>query len=190
MNTNAEIDTWRRLWQTQSDALAPADLRDRIAREIRRQKVALIAPVLVTLVIGGVVVARAIASPQLDNVVMAVEAWLYIAAIWAGSLWISRGTRRPLADTTLAFIELSIRRCRSILSGLRFGAFMYIAQLLVMLLLRHRYSGLSWDAILGSWPVSCWAGPAVLCCSRSRSGIAAGKRRNFGTCSARETACG
>src|SRR5262249_50886706 len=48
MNTNMELDAWRRLWQARGDRLVPADLRDRVERETRRRTIALIAPVLVT----------------------------------------------------------------------------------------------------------------------------------------------
>jgi hypothetical protein len=164
MNPDLDLDTWRSLWQAGSDGPAAADLRDRVARETRRRTVALIAPVLVTVGIGGWTAGRAILAPDIEHVVLAVETWLFIGLIWAGSLWIDRGTWRPLGDTTAAFVEISIRRCRSTLNGLRFGAVMYAAQFLFLLLWRRHYLSLDWPTVLTSWPVILlgWVGGPIL----------------------------
>jgi len=165
MNPNAELDTWRLLWQAQANRPVAADLRDRVARETRRKKLALIAPVIVTIAIGGWIASRAMVSARLEDVALAIETWLFIAVIWIGCLWIDRGTWRPLSQTTSAFVDLSIRRCQSTLTGLRFALFLYIGQLLFILLWQFRYSSMAPSAIWGSWPVVLlgWVGvPAVV----------------------------
>jgi hypothetical protein len=164
MTSNESLDAWQTLWQSRPEKIDVTELRDRVASETRRRKLALIWPVLVTVVIGGWVIARAVARQGFDDVVLAVETWLFIDVIWAGALWIDRGTWRPLTDTTTAFVDVSIRRCRSDLNGLRFGALMYVAQLVFVLVWRYRYSSIELTALLTAWPVVVigWVGMPVL----------------------------
>jgi hypothetical protein len=167
MNANIEIDAWRGLWQSRSDALSAADLRDRVARETRRRIVALVIPVLVSLGIGGWMLARAVEAPDFDNLLLAAETWTFIAATWAGSLWISRGSWRPTADTTAAFIDISISRCRATLRGLRLGAILYAAQFSFGLFWKLRYTSVTLTDLATSWPVVVlgWlGGPILLAC--------------------------
>jgi hypothetical protein len=164
MSSNAELDTWRMLWQERLEAPAAADLRDRVARETRRKRIEMAGSILVTILIGGWVIARAIASGKLHDVALAVESWIFIAVIWIGALWIDRGNWRPLADTTTGFVELTIRRCRSALAGVRFGLYLYLAQLAFILFWQFRYSGTEPAVLLTSWPVILlgWLGVPLL----------------------------
>jgi hypothetical protein len=153
MNANVDLDTWRQLWQARADGPGAADLRDRVARETRRRHIAVIAPVLVTIVIGGWSVLRAIASPGLDNVLLAVETWIFIAVAWLGGLWIDRGNWRPLSDSTTAFVDISIRRCEATLRGLRFLVVMYVAQFVFILLWKLQFDSTGFAELMASWPV-------------------------------------
>jgi hypothetical protein len=132
MNTDVELESWRRQWQSAAEPAVRADaieqLRRRVLRETRRLKLNLIWPILVTVVIGGAMIWRALRSEQFLDVMLAVETWIFIAVIWAGSLWIARGTWRPLADTTAAFVDLSIRRREANLRGALFGACLFVFQ--------------------------------------------------------------
>ena len=124
----------------------------------------MIGPVLVTVLIGGPIAERAVTSPQPEAVVLAVEVWLFIIVTWIGSLWIGRGTWRPLAETTAAFVDLAVRRCRSNLRAIQFGAVLYLGQLLFVLFWSLRYSSVGLWALLTSWSVVLlgWLGvPAV-----------------------------
>ena len=129
----------------------------------------LIAPILVTVGIGGWIALRALRSGQMTDAVLAVESWLFILVVWAGCLWIGRGTWRPLADTTAAFIDISIRRCRSNLRAASFGAWLYVCQLLFVMLWRFFSSAIELTALLTSWPVVLlgWVGVPVFFASRS-----------------------
>jgi hypothetical protein len=132
MNKDVELEDWRRQWQSRSESAAEADaverLRRRVLLETRWNKIGLIAPILVTLVVGGGIVLRALRTGQAIDVLLAVEAWIFIVVIWVGCLWIARGTWRPLADTTAAFIDISIRRREANLRGATFGACLYVVQ--------------------------------------------------------------
>ena len=99
-----------------------------------RYKLNLVWPILVTILVGGADhLARAShgASPRL---LLAVETWIFIVVMWAGCLWIARGTWRPLADTTAAFVDISIRRREANLRGATFGACLYVVQLVFIVL--------------------------------------------------------
>jgi hypothetical protein len=138
VSIDVELESWRRQWlgvaQGVADAHAAERLRQRVVRETRWLKIGLIFPILVTVVIGGAVVARALRTGQVVDVVLAAEGWIFIAVVWVGCLWIARGTWRPLAGTTAAFVDLSIRRREANLRGATFGACLYVVQLVSIVL--------------------------------------------------------
>ena len=138
MTADIELESWRRQWQSGSQSASDADateaLRDRVLRETSGIKWGLIAPILVTLVAGGAVLVPALRTGEALDVLLAVESWIFIVVIWIGSLWIARGTWRPLADTTAAFVDVSIRRREAYLRGATFGACLYVSQLVFMVL--------------------------------------------------------
>jgi hypothetical protein len=59
---------------------------------------------------------------------------VFIVVAWVGCLWIARGTWRPLAHTTAAFVEVSIRRREANFRGAIFGVCLYVAQLVFVVL--------------------------------------------------------
>ena len=97
------------------------------------------------------------------------EVWLFILVTWAGCLWIVRGTWRPLAETTVAFIDISIRRCRSNLRGASFGAWLYVCQLSFVMLWKLYSTSIELAVLLTSWPVILlgWLGVPVFFAWRS-----------------------
>jgi hypothetical protein len=153
MNANVELDTWRQLWQTSAEGPGAAELRDRVARETRRRRIAAIGPVLVTVVVGGWSLFRAVESPGLDNVLLAVETWIFIAVAWVVALWIERGSWQLLSDPTSTFIDISIRRCETALRGLRFVVVMYVAQFVFILSWRLQFGSSGFAEVMASWPV-------------------------------------
>ena len=157
MSTDMELDRWRREWRGGPDqpaqAQAAEELRRRVLRDTRRIKLMMIMPVLVTIAIGGFVVLRALRTGQVVDLVLAVEAWLFIVVVWIGSLWIGRGTWRPLADTTAAFVDVSIRRREANLTAASFAAYLYGLQLLFIVLAKIIDSSGAMLAVLTSGPV-------------------------------------
>jgi hypothetical protein len=137
MSTDTELESWRTQWQSSGgdakSARAVAELRLRTLRQSRLQRIGLIAPVLVTVFVGGGMVLGALASDQLIDFALAVECWLFIGVAWAGSMWIARGTWKPLGETTADFLQLSIRRCEANIRGAVFGVALYIGQLIAVL---------------------------------------------------------
>lgn len=127
MSPDNELDLWRRQWQ--SENAIPFNLRRRVERQSRLMRIALLADILVTIVIGGGSIAWALRSPQPDIAALAAATWLFLAAAWFFRFRISRGNWSPAAVDTASFIDLSIRRCRASLAAARFGAVLYAVQL-------------------------------------------------------------
>jgi len=126
MNVDAELDAWRREWQT--DNAVPADLRRKVERQSRWMKIALAADILVTVSIGGGALWFALRSPRPPYILLAAATWLFIGAAWTFSLSVNRGNWAPASIDTAAFVELSIRRCRARLAAVWFGAALFLSE--------------------------------------------------------------
>jgi hypothetical protein len=96
------------------------------------------------------VVLRALRAGQVIDAVLAVECWLFIVVTWAGCLWLARGTWRPLADTTAAFVDISIRRREANIRSASFGACLYVLQFLFIVLVKIFSSAVGAVAVLTS----------------------------------------
>jgi hypothetical protein len=138
MSADVELQNWRRQWQSRSESALDADAAERLRRSVIREtrwlKWSLIIPILITVGIGGAVIVRALRTGQALEILLAVETWAFIVAVWVAGLWVARGTWRPLADTTAAFIDVSIRRREANLRGMTLGACFYIGQLVLIVL--------------------------------------------------------
>lgn len=164
MKQDVEYHAWQRQWQHEpepSSAYVWSGLEQRIHRQTQWNRIGLIAPIVVTVGMGGYLLKRAAETRQLTDILLAAEGWIFIAVVWAVCLWIARGTWAPFAQTTAAFVDLAIRRCRSNLKATHAGAWLYAAQLICLLLLLPGRPAV----LLTSWPVIVlgWIGfPAYL----------------------------
>jgi hypothetical protein len=168
MSIDPTLDAWRLQWQTApakpDNAILALEIK-RVISQTHRLKFYLIAPVLVTLVIGARLLLYALHARQAADIVIAAEGWLFIILTWAGSLWIARGTWRAFSETTAGFLELSIRRCRANLSAIPFALGLYAGQFFIMALLKLHYSSAGPSVVLTAWPVILIGGvgfPALL----------------------------
>ena len=152
MDAHADLQRWSAAWQSQSPSVAADELRASVRRQTRRLRLALAAPVLVTLVIGGLSTWNAVTSASVGGWVMLTGVWFFIALAWIVSLLLARGTWRPRADTTAAFIDVAVRRCESALATVPFALVLYVLQLLFVLAWKARYSPDNLAAVLTSWP--------------------------------------
>jgi hypothetical protein len=132
MNGDLELDSWRQQWQRQPAQPSAAALKESVLRETRRVKVMMLAPVAVSVGMGGWAFLRAWLAPEPAAVTLAIGVWSYIALAWAGCLWIARGTWRPRGETTAAFLQLAIGRCESALKSVPFGIALYAFELAFM----------------------------------------------------------
>ena len=128
MNIDAELDVWRREWQSDT-ATVPSDLRKRVERQARWMKIALTADVLVTIVIGGATVLWALLAPQTDVVLLAVATWVFLAAAWTFRVVVHRGNWSPSGMDTADYVEFLVRRCRAALRATIFGAVLFVIEI-------------------------------------------------------------
>jgi hypothetical protein len=157
MNANVDLGVWRQQWKSRSE---PSDVRDPrgwVDRETRRMRVAMIGPVLVTIVAGGGTLLAALSSRRMSDIVLAVGVWCFILTCWSCGLWIARNTWRPLAETTNCYVQASIARCRSALSSMRFAAILYCVGLVGVVLWKSHYHSSSLYLVLQAWPTVVFA---------------------------------
>ena len=142
MNTDAELDVWRRQWQSETTVpldLRKMDLRKRVERQSRLMRMALIGDIVVTIAIGGGITGWALRSPQPDIALLAAVTWLFLAAAWIIALATNRGNWSPSALDTATFVDLSVRRCRSRLVAIRFAAGLFFCEIVFCLAWDYRH---------------------------------------------------
>jgi hypothetical protein len=110
VQSDPELETWRREWQAQN--LIPVDLAERVDREIRVQRYGVALALLVSAAFGITVPVWAVVSGRPEVAVLAAAVWLFIALNWIVSWRLGRGLSRPPARTTAAFLEFSILSCQ------------------------------------------------------------------------------
>lgn len=138
MSIDTELEIWRQQWQ--SGTTVPLNLRRKVERQSLIMKIALLGDILVTVTIGGAITALAVRSPQAENVLLAVATWVFIAAAWTFSLTVNRGNWSPSAQNTAAFVDLSVRRCRSRLAAVWFAAGLFLFEIVFVLSWVYRNS--------------------------------------------------
>jgi hypothetical protein len=120
-----ELETWRREWREVSDPLP--DLKKKIRRQNRRM-------VLVVAILCFCLAASTVAALRTGNSFLSgLAAGLWVTSVLSGccSWWVRRGTWRPAAQTTRAFLELSYKRAVAKSQTIRFCVyFLAIAMLL------------------------------------------------------------
>jgi hypothetical protein len=108
-----EFTVWREHWQ--SAPPVPIHLIQRVERQTARMRMLRLAEIVVTIVIGGAVLAGAIVRPWpdlIDWTTLAAGTWLFIAALWAVSARSTRHGWDAAEQTTAAYVSLQIQRLR------------------------------------------------------------------------------
>jgi hypothetical protein len=157
MSTDGEIESWRRQWQAGPKSAGNADAVERLRRRVMREtfwsKWGLVFPILATLWSGATIVLPALRSERDIAVLLGVESLLFIVVVWVVAFWLGRGTWRPLADTTAAFIDVSIRRRIAYIRGAIAGAVLYVAQFAFLVAVLGLDSSIGFAAVSKSAPV-------------------------------------
>src|SRR5262245_33158487 len=113
-----ELEVWRKQWQSQRTVTI--DLIRRVEREtiyMRLGRWAYLAPVAVAVA----TTVAAILDGRIDAIVFAAGMWAFVGI---GSWFVVRnqkGIWAPAAETTAAYLDLSIERCHRRLRDFRFG---------------------------------------------------------------------
>lgn len=111
MDVDSELQTWRVHWQAAAPVV-PGDLRARVERETRLMRWFLAAEVAVTIGIGGGALLLAALTRQTDTLTLAIGTWIFLAIAWAVSFVLRRDAWAPASLSTVAFLDLSIIRCK------------------------------------------------------------------------------
>jgi hypothetical protein len=113
-----ELELWKEEWRAETGPLPT------LKKKVRRQTLRMIAGWVVAVpafVLGLAYFARlAMRDPSPDNIVLTAFVWLVMPLGLAFAAWNQIGNWRLGAQTTRAYAELSYKRARSELRGLRF----------------------------------------------------------------------
>jgi hypothetical protein len=113
-----ELELWKEEWRAETGPLPT------LKKKVRRQTLLMIAAWVVAApasVLGLAYFARLVMrDPSPDNIVLTAFVWLVMPPALAFSAWNQIGNWRPGAETTRAYAELSYKRARAELRGLRF----------------------------------------------------------------------
>jgi hypothetical protein len=143
--TDEELEVWRREWHSQPGI--PLDLIRRVERQtvyMRLEWLAQIAPAL----IGAGTIVAAVLMQTIPWILLAFGTWLFIILEWVFLVENRRGVWAPTAETTAAYVGLSIERCRRKLKHLRYGNAMTV--LLTLFVLVADYQILNYAGALNS----------------------------------------
>ena len=149
MSIDAELTAWQREWREQPLSSTSTDELVRTVRRGNRNAIyGTVAAAVFTVAALAPLLQRAANGDAEPRFVMGMLT--FVALVWVSALWLARGTWRPRDETTAAFLEVSIRRCRAALLAVPVAAVLYCAELLYVLLSTHRLEGASWGDMLRS----------------------------------------
>jgi hypothetical protein len=124
MQPDLELEGWRREWQAH-DAIEPA-IKQRVERESRQMRRGVAMEVVVSVVMAGGTLVWAAISRREDAVALAAGVWILVAIAWIASWMLKRRAWKPATETTVAFLELSMLRCRRNLHAITAQAVLYV----------------------------------------------------------------
>ena len=96
----------------------------------------------------GFTLLRAMRSDEPNTWVSVVFVTCFAVLVWLVAMVLSRGTWRPRDDSIVAYIDLSIHRCRSVIVAAPVGIVLYVAGLIGSLAWRQRLLGVEWQQCL------------------------------------------
>ena len=146
---DTELRAWQREWREQA---LPATSVEELARSVQRGNRHAIygtaAAALFTIIAIAPLIRRAIAG-TIDSQFLA-GILTFVVLVWVTALWLARGTWRPRDESTAAFLDVSIRRCRAAMLGVPVAFVLYAAELIYVLLSMQRIEGADVASLLRS----------------------------------------
>lgn len=147
--TDHELQAWQREWREQPLAAASvADLAASVRRGTALARGWTIAAAVLTAISVLPLLLRAVRGEAEGR--FAAGILVFVALIWVCTLWLARGTWRPRDESTAAFLDVAIRRCRAALWGAPVGIVLYVAEILYVLFSLERIEGADWTTQLRS----------------------------------------
>ena len=151
MNARPDLGSLKRQWQSVAPPLPDvAALRERVSADTRAHWSALLLVTLMTVIILAGPLIHALRSADPAAWLSFGFATLFATLVWSVALWMSRGTWRPRDDTVAAALEVSIRRCRSMIMAAPVGIALYVLGLAGSLAWKDRLYGVDWPTLLGT----------------------------------------
>ena len=146
---DTELRAWQREWREQT---LPSTSVEELARSVQRGNrhaiYGTVAAALLTIIAIVPLVRRAIAG-TIDTQFLA-GVLIIVALVWVTALWLARGTWRPRDESTAAFLEVSIRRCRAAMLGVPVAFVLYAAELIYVLVSMQRIEAVDMGSLLRS----------------------------------------
>ncbi len=161
MKPQSDFGALKQQWQASAQPLPDiAALRERVTADTRSHWRALGLVMVMTVAILGSPLAVAVRSCQPPAWLSFGFSVLFATLVWSVALWLSRGTWRPRDDTISAALDLSIRRCRSMIRAAPVGIALYVVGLVGSLAWKDRLFGVDWPGVLGtpSMIIAGWIG--------------------------------
>lgn len=126
MTVDTELETWRREWQSQTEPLP------KLKKKIRRQNLRDIAGI--TLLCACLAFSTTEALRTRTSFMVGLAAGLWFTGLFLGSYnwWVRRGTWKPEAQTTLAYLELSYKRAVAKARTIRLSIYVCLAAIVVL----------------------------------------------------------
>ena len=142
-DVDRELHAWQREWRQQPLAAASAG---QLAASVHRGTAlargwTAVAAVLTVVSLLPLVI-RAARGEADGRFVVGIL--VFVALVWISTLWLARGTWRPRDESTAAFLDVAIRRCRASLWGAPIGIVLYVAEIAYVLVSLHRIEGGDW----------------------------------------------
>jgi hypothetical protein len=149
MNALHDLTSLKRQWQAQSPPVPEVNaLRERLAADTRAHWRTLGLVGLGTALVLAATLLYALRSGH-------PAAWfgfgftaLFALLVWVVAMWLSRGTWSPRDESIAAHLDLSIRRCRSVIIAAPVGILLYAAGLVGSLAWKQRLLGVEWTVLL------------------------------------------
>jgi hypothetical protein len=159
-----ELQQLNRQWQKQPASPTSIDsIRRQVSAESRAHRRIVTGIAVAASVVMGLVYARAWITQQWDAWVTALVATAHMIVVWFVALWLARGSWRPRDESAAAHIEVSIRRCRSMIIGAPVGIALYVIGLIGALIWKKHVVGLEWSELLAEPPIilATWVGGSL-----------------------------
>jgi hypothetical protein len=149
MNAIPELNDLRRQWQTQPPPSADvAALRQRVASDTRTHTRTLVVVAIGTALVIVATMVKALRSDEPGAWFGVLFTGTYALLVWLVAMWLSRGTWRPRDESIAAHLDVSIRRCRSVIIAAPVGIVLYVAGLIGSLVWRQKLLGVEWQQLL------------------------------------------
>lgn len=149
MNAMQELTVLKKQWQAGSPPLPDtAAVSERLAADTRAHWRVLGVVTTFTLLVLGLALWRAAQSGTPEAWMVFYFAAIFSTVVWSTALWLSRGTWRPRDESLAAHLEVSIRRCQSVIIAAPVGMVLYAAGLAGSLVWKQRLYGVDWRLML------------------------------------------